>query len=174
MFCPCNQQGCPLNGSWLIWQSWGDCSVSCESGIQVRRRVCIPPLHAGDPCRGDYKETRPCQRSYCPGKAIELGWRGRNHAWNEFRACLSFVNKSRVICLVGVKYWPVNSTIIILFIPTCQSEEKQQKLNFKVTCGTCNSYNNVYCARFLYTVHVGQNLALTIRATRIFSSGYNS
>ena len=49
-------------GSWAIWSSWSSCSVSCDSGVQGRSRLCIDPTPDlfGAKCRGSNTQKRTC------------------------------------------------------------------------------------------------------------------
>ncbi|KAK7881858.1 hypothetical protein WMY93_030267 [Mugilogobius chulae] len=40
---------CPVDGQWLPWVTWSNCSSGC-GGVQVRHRGCTPPLYGGRPC----------------------------------------------------------------------------------------------------------------------------
>lgn len=39
----------PVDGQWLPWASWSNCSSSC-GGVRVRHRGCIPPRYGGQDC----------------------------------------------------------------------------------------------------------------------------
>lgn len=39
----------PVDGQWLPWGRWSNCSSSC-GGVQVRQRECIPPQYGGLHC----------------------------------------------------------------------------------------------------------------------------
>ncbi|KAI3355049.1 hypothetical protein L3Q82_017927, partial [Scortum barcoo] len=45
----CFNTSCPIDGLWLPWVSWSNCSSSC-GGVQVRHRGCIPPRNGGRDC----------------------------------------------------------------------------------------------------------------------------
>uniref|UniRef100_G3N7U1 SCO-spondin n=1 Tax=Gasterosteus aculeatus aculeatus TaxID=481459 RepID=G3N7U1_GASAC len=45
----CFNTTCPVDGLWLPWVSWANCSSGC-GGVQVRHRGCIPPLYGGRDC----------------------------------------------------------------------------------------------------------------------------
>lgn len=39
----------PVDGQWLPWVTWSNCSSGC-GGVQVRHRACIPPRNGGRDC----------------------------------------------------------------------------------------------------------------------------
>ncbi|XP_062599842.1 coadhesin-like, partial [Saccostrea cucullata] len=63
----CSQIPCPVNGGWTSWESWTTCSVTCGVGIESRVRSCThpAPLHGGNPCTGDLKESQTCILAPC-------------------------------------------------------------------------------------------------------------
>ena len=63
-----------VNGSWGPWQGWSDCSQTCGSGSQTRRRMCNdpPPNGGGNECQGNYAESVSCNAENCPGKRGQL------------------------------------------------------------------------------------------------------
>uniref|UniRef100_A0A8C7WLU6 SCO-spondin n=1 Tax=Oryzias sinensis TaxID=183150 RepID=A0A8C7WLU6_9TELE len=46
---PCFRTTCPVDGQWLSWVSWSNCSTPC-GGVQVRQRSCTPPRYGGQDC----------------------------------------------------------------------------------------------------------------------------
>ena len=83
----CNTQHCPsksvhvcsktainavvlplVHGNWSNWSEWSDCSVTCGSGIRLRRRTCTPPRYGGNDCEGNSTEVGVCLKSDCIGK----------------------------------------------------------------------------------------------------------
>ena len=56
-----------MDGTWLEWQEWQSCSVTCGGGTQERTRGCQQPLHGGLDCPGDSLEIRSCGELDCPG-----------------------------------------------------------------------------------------------------------
>ncbi|MED6265952.1 hypothetical protein CHARACLAT_030679 [Characodon lateralis] len=45
----CFNTTCPVDGRWLPWSSWSNCSSGC-GGVKVRHRDCIPPRDGGEHC----------------------------------------------------------------------------------------------------------------------------
>ncbi|XP_075690998.1 properdin [Rhinoderma darwinii] len=69
---------------WSQWSSWSGCTVSCQEGIQTRRRICIGQ---GD-CEGDNVEVQSCSlQDCCPQVG---GW----SEWTPWSQC-------SVTCKVG-------------------------------------------------------------------------
>ncbi|XP_013411295.1 uncharacterized protein LOC106174328 isoform X9 [Lingula anatina] len=66
----CNTQGCPVNGGYSQWSSWGTCSSTCGGGSQTRTRTCTNPTPAfnGNDCSGlgPNSETQQCNTQGCP------------------------------------------------------------------------------------------------------------
>ncbi|XP_072234960.1 SCO-spondin [Leuresthes tenuis] len=61
---------CPVDGQWLPWVSWSNCSSGC-GGVQVRHRGCIPPRYGGQDCSklagpsNLSMEIKPCPNDGC-------------------------------------------------------------------------------------------------------------
>ena len=72
----CNTEPCPLDGSWSDWSGWGECSVTCSKGIQVRLRTCSHPLpqYGGKNCSGDSSDIKHCELRSCPLDGIWSSW----------------------------------------------------------------------------------------------------
>ncbi|XP_074654579.1 SCO-spondin-like [Tubulanus polymorphus] len=77
---PCFIKPCPVDGVWLVWSTWGQCSLSCGNGSQTRTRQCQTPQHDGKWCDGSSNETQLCNTHYCPIDGI---W----NAWTAWGAC---------------------------------------------------------------------------------------
>ncbi|KAJ8300966.1 hypothetical protein KUTeg_022485 [Tegillarca granosa] len=60
-----------VHGNWSPWGHWGDCSVSCNSGLQKRFRTCTNPAPSqnGRYCVGPSEDTTSCNTEACPGSA---------------------------------------------------------------------------------------------------------
>ena len=56
-----------VDGYWLAWSNWTECSTTCAEGTQVRNRECVEPLHDGITCQGTADETKDCFLRHCPG-----------------------------------------------------------------------------------------------------------
>ncbi|KAM8881275.1 SCO-spondin isoform 1-T4 [Synchiropus picturatus] len=62
----CSQVSCNVDGQWSPWTPWGECSVSCGTGLQSRYRFCSSQDPAsGLPCVGPYREDQVCIKSTC-------------------------------------------------------------------------------------------------------------
>lgn len=55
-----------VDGVWMSWGSWGECSVTCGGGIQLRNRSCDGPYYNGEECKGSEGKKR-CNSHHCPG-----------------------------------------------------------------------------------------------------------
>ncbi|KAM5147900.1 hemicentin-1 [Mantella aurantiaca] len=64
----CQNKPCPVDGSWLDWSPWEECSKTCGSGKQTRTRVCKIPSgeEEGKMCDGKAIDTRVCNNKPCP------------------------------------------------------------------------------------------------------------
>ena len=61
-----------INGQWVPWTGWSNCPVTCGESTQQRTRLCNNPKaeNGGAECSAevlDGIETRPCNKSPCPG-----------------------------------------------------------------------------------------------------------
>uniref|UniRef100_A0A3P9HD46 Complement factor properdin n=1 Tax=Oryzias latipes TaxID=8090 RepID=A0A3P9HD46_ORYLA len=66
----CNSQPCSVEGQWSEWTPWGQCSLSCGSGIQSRYRFCASPQSSssGLPCLGPHRHDQVCILTPCNRK----------------------------------------------------------------------------------------------------------
>uniref|UniRef100_A0A671RK73 Adhesion G protein-coupled receptor B2-like n=1 Tax=Sinocyclocheilus anshuiensis TaxID=1608454 RepID=A0A671RK73_9TELE len=76
----CNIAVCPVEGQWLDWAAWSQCSVTCDSGTQQRQRRCSVSVHGWAECKGPHAETRECTNPSCGGG-------GNWGAWNHWSLC---------------------------------------------------------------------------------------
>ncbi|XP_038056242.1 SCO-spondin-like [Patiria miniata] len=76
----CNMDPCPVDGIWLEWSGWTNCTLPCGSGTRYRRRECQEPMHGGTPCQGPYDETEACNVDPCP---VDGNWT----MWSDWHAC---------------------------------------------------------------------------------------
>ncbi|RXN26375.1 adhesion G -coupled receptor B2-like isoform X3 [Labeo rohita] len=75
-----NTATCPVEGQWLDWATWSQCSVTCGSGTQQRQRRCSVSVHGWAECKGPHAETRECTNPSCGGG-------GNWGAWNHWSLC---------------------------------------------------------------------------------------
>lgn len=59
-----------MDGSWKMWATWKDCSVTCGGGQRNRTRECNLPKHGGESCQGPVLETEDCNTQECPGNIL--------------------------------------------------------------------------------------------------------
>ncbi|XP_016385862.1 adhesion G protein-coupled receptor B2 isoform X2 [Sinocyclocheilus rhinocerous] len=78
--CPGEPQHQAVEGQWLDWAAWSQCSVSCDSGTQQRQRRCSVSVHGWAECKGPHAETRECTNPSCGGG-------GNWGAWNHWSLC---------------------------------------------------------------------------------------
>ncbi|XP_065827265.1 cartilage oligomeric matrix protein-like [Oscarella lobularis] len=64
----CNTNHCPIHGGWSAWSSWSSCSVTCDSGVHSRTRLCSnpEPQYGGRNCSGSAVSTGVCVLEECP------------------------------------------------------------------------------------------------------------
>ncbi|XP_058951792.2 A disintegrin and metalloproteinase with thrombospondin motifs adt-1 isoform X1 [Pocillopora verrucosa] len=80
------QRNCILSrcrdGGWSAWSSWGQCTGSCGTGLQTRKRSCTnpPPGYGGEKCMGSSQQHKNCLLKRCP---VNGGWK----TWSKWRAC---------------------------------------------------------------------------------------
>ncbi|XP_023201222.1 adhesion G protein-coupled receptor B2 isoform X2 [Xiphophorus maculatus] len=77
---PCNIAVCPVEGQWLEWGAWSKCSVTCNTGTQMRQRRCSPSVHGWAECKGLHQESRECTNPSCSGG-------GNWGSWNHWSLC---------------------------------------------------------------------------------------
>ncbi|XP_015227036.1 PREDICTED: adhesion G protein-coupled receptor B2-like isoform X1 [Cyprinodon variegatus] len=77
---PCNIAVCPVEGQWLEWGAWSKCSVTCNTGTQLRQRRCSPSVHGWAECKGPHQESKECTNPSCSGG-------GNWGSWNHWSLC---------------------------------------------------------------------------------------
>uniref|UniRef100_W5KJX1 Si:ch73-237c6.1 n=1 Tax=Astyanax mexicanus TaxID=7994 RepID=W5KJX1_ASTMX len=80
---PCEESSCcPENGGWSEWSPWLPCSVTCETGFTLRKRLCTePPPKCGGTCIGPREERSGCDTGVvCPTHG---GW----SEWGSWGPC---------------------------------------------------------------------------------------
>uniref|UniRef100_A0A3B4XYZ2 SCO-spondin n=1 Tax=Seriola lalandi dorsalis TaxID=1841481 RepID=A0A3B4XYZ2_SERLL len=68
----CFNTTCPVDGQWLPWVSWSNCSSGC-GGVQVRHRGCIPPRYGGRDCSQLPGSSNPCPGDGCANTSCPAG-----------------------------------------------------------------------------------------------------
>ncbi|XP_036000859.1 adhesion G protein-coupled receptor B2 isoform X7 [Fundulus heteroclitus] len=69
-----------VEGQWLEWGTWSKCSVTCNTGTQLRQRRCSPSVHGWAECKGPHQESRECTNPSCTGG-------GNWGSWNHWSLC---------------------------------------------------------------------------------------
>lgn len=66
------------NGIYTSWQQWGECSKTCGTGQQTRRRTCNSTAPLACAHLGYSEEKQNCYKMYCPDKCggVFVGDRG--------------------------------------------------------------------------------------------------
>lgn len=65
-----------VDGGWGPWSPWNTCTVTCDGGVQSRKRLCSDPApkYGGKDCIGDGTMSEVCNTQSCPiGKDWRLG-----------------------------------------------------------------------------------------------------
>uniref|UniRef100_A0A8D3EE01 SCO-spondin n=1 Tax=Scophthalmus maximus TaxID=52904 RepID=A0A8D3EE01_SCOMX len=69
----CFNTTCPVDGQWLPWVNWSNCSSGC-GGVQVRHRGCIPPRYGGRDCSElPGPSNLPCPDDGCANTSCPTG-----------------------------------------------------------------------------------------------------
>ncbi|XP_015227053.1 PREDICTED: adhesion G protein-coupled receptor B2-like isoform X17 [Cyprinodon variegatus] len=69
-----------VEGQWLEWGAWSKCSVTCNTGTQLRQRRCSPSVHGWAECKGPHQESKECTNPSCSGG-------GNWGSWNHWSLC---------------------------------------------------------------------------------------
>uniref|UniRef100_A0A671WS55 Thrombospondin-1 n=1 Tax=Sparus aurata TaxID=8175 RepID=A0A671WS55_SPAAU len=64
----CQKSPCPIDGGWGPWSPWDTCTVTCNGGVQYRKRLCTDPVpkYGGKDCQGDGTMSQVCNSQACP------------------------------------------------------------------------------------------------------------
>lgn len=62
----CNTDPCPVDCTFELWESWGECSTSCGMGSRFRTRVKKEELYGGAPCQDVMWEVGECNNPESP------------------------------------------------------------------------------------------------------------
>ncbi|XP_046560199.1 coadhesin-like isoform X2 [Haliotis rubra] len=78
----CNEQPCPVDGSWGAWSEFSLCSTTCGQGVKRKTRACNSPApsHGGKNCVGPANSNKKCQKVRCPQDG---GW----SLWGSWSKC---------------------------------------------------------------------------------------
>eukprot|EP00121_Abeoforma_whisleri_P006799 Awhi_evm1s6191 len=82
-----------IDGMYSEWSNWGDCSKTCDSGVQERARLCNNPIpeFGGANCEGLASETQTCNEQKCPVDGGFSTWSG----WGECSKSCNIGMKTR-------------------------------------------------------------------------------
>lgn len=60
---------CTVHGAWGGWQTWSQCTKTCDSGLRGRARICDSPAPTPDgrKCMGNSFEMEDCNTQSCSG-----------------------------------------------------------------------------------------------------------
>uniref|UniRef100_A0A7N6C397 Uncharacterized protein n=1 Tax=Anabas testudineus TaxID=64144 RepID=A0A7N6C397_ANATE len=80
----CFNTSCPVDGEWLPWVSWSNCSSDC-GGVRIRHRGCIPPRYGGRDCSQLPESSNLAMEiiTFCL-TVVHCGW----SSWSEWGECL--------------------------------------------------------------------------------------
>ncbi|XP_061187118.1 coadhesin-like [Saccostrea echinata] len=78
----CHHDHCPIDGGWSNWEAWTTCSVTCGTGIEIRRRHCSNPVpkYGGSQCPGNETESSTCTGT-C--NVVDGSW----SSWGAWSSC---------------------------------------------------------------------------------------
>jgi Thrombospondin type 1 domain len=74
----CNDQACPVNGSFSTWDNWSNCDKQCGGGTQSRNRTYTPATNGGVDLddKDNLIETIKCNEQACPVNGYHSTWSG--------------------------------------------------------------------------------------------------
>ncbi|XP_014674902.1 PREDICTED: SCO-spondin-like [Priapulus caudatus] len=70
----CNDEYCPVDGSWVTWNPWQACNRTCGGGRRLRTRLCYAPMYNGADCVGDNTDSESCNEHACPDAGTWREW----------------------------------------------------------------------------------------------------
>lgn len=97
------------DGGWTLWGTWGQCSVTCGTGIKRRHRECDNPApsRSGKNCLGNNEQTDLCTLRTCSRGNIALFLKSAFTVVKVFFTLLCYL---RMCVRISSEYW--NSTKI--------------------------------------------------------------
>nr|XP_039270006.1 A disintegrin and metalloproteinase with thrombospondin motifs adt-1-like [Styela clava] len=69
----CDEQNCPADPIWNAWESWSQCSVTCDSGVMTRIRLCDRSNSLTN-CAGKSTEEIFCELTECKQEPKGNAW----------------------------------------------------------------------------------------------------
>eukprot|EP00118_Oscarella_pearsei_P012583 m.93683 g.93683 ORF g.93683 m.93683 type:complete len:315 (+) comp36795_c0_seq5:312-1256(+) len=94
----CNTHCCSVDGQWSHWESWGQCSRSCSTGITTRYRQCDFPSSTcqAKRCPGSSQSQKKC----CNGRVFTALFNnaGLIRIAASFHACRSLSFQNNLLC----------------------------------------------------------------------------
>jgi hypothetical protein len=65
-------RGKPVDGHWVLYQNWTECTLKCGGGKSYQQWLCISPKNGGRPCKGFSVKVRSCNQQKCPSNSVVL------------------------------------------------------------------------------------------------------
>ncbi|XP_071504567.1 uncharacterized protein [Diadema antillarum] len=84
-------------GDWGAWNSWSDCSTTCDVGFRSRNRICLSSI--GN-CEGSAEEVEDCTEKFCSEEQGLLSW-GEWTYWTRCKPEVRFCYRYRE-CPYGI------------------------------------------------------------------------
>ena len=71
-----------VDGGWSNWNSYGNCTRTCGSGVEMLTRSCTSPepKNGGKACIGSIFQLKECNTQVCP---VDGGW----SEWSSYGRC---------------------------------------------------------------------------------------
>jgi len=80
-------KGSCIDGSWSNWGAWGDCSATCDGGLQTRLRVQLTQANeCGKTAQGSMEETQSCNTDKKCFIDVDCKWA----EWTAYSTCKAF------------------------------------------------------------------------------------